>query len=566
MMDVWLVAKITLIFAGALVGVTMMRRRSAAVRALVLTSAFLMAMMLPTLSAFVPVLPVPVSDGSATPEGKVIQPPVEPSRVLELLIGSPRSNAAAIAPRASWSVATVLMLLWLAGVALALAPAGVAVWRAAGVRRRAVAWTDAEPMVRALGRTAALDRNVDIRVSSEIEVPMASGIISPIVLMPAAATQWSETHRRHAILHEIEHTRRRDVLVIAIARVACACYWFHPLVWIAWRRLRLEIERACDDAVVAKGEHVTYAEQLVDLARRMTGERSIPVAMANRSDLTARVAALLDPSQSRARVGATAIRFTVVLACALTLLIAPLRIVAAQGGAQPELQPRPAPIKGGGTVTGVIYDPTGAPVGGLLLIVDRNCFGPNGKECGYGTWTRTDRFGHYRVEGLPAGNFHIVSQIDFFPGVQFWIAMGETIERDITMTVEPVTAEFTVCATCAEVIVPDSLAKEFEADRKDALDHPVSAPRPAGGWEFYKPGRGEYPPTLREFAAEGSVVVEGTVGLDGALIAMKAEPAGTPVAAAALATLGAEIWEPGRVRGVAIEVPFRFLIRYTLKD
>ena len=30
-------------------------------------------------------------------------------------------------------------------------------------------------------------------------------------------------------------------------------YWFNPLVWIVWNRLRLESECACDDAVVADG-------------------------------------------------------------------------------------------------------------------------------------------------------------------------------------------------------------------------------------------------------------------------------------------------------------------------
>ena len=34
-----------------------------------------------------------------------------------------------------------------------------------------------------------------------------------------------------------------------LARVVCAFYWFHPLVWVAWHRLRLDSERACDDGV-----------------------------------------------------------------------------------------------------------------------------------------------------------------------------------------------------------------------------------------------------------------------------------------------------------------------------
>ena len=60
-----------------------------------------------------------------------------------------------------------------------------------------------------------------------------------------------------------------------MARFVCALYWFHPLVWMAWRRLRLEAERACDDAVLRRAEATAYADQLVLLAERLasTGNR-----------------------------------------------------------------------------------------------------------------------------------------------------------------------------------------------------------------------------------------------------------------------------------------------------
>jgi hypothetical protein len=35
-------------------------------------------------------------------------------------------------------------------------------------------------------------------------------------------------------------------------------------VWIAWRRLALEAERSCDDAVLRRSEAAAYADQLVE--------------------------------------------------------------------------------------------------------------------------------------------------------------------------------------------------------------------------------------------------------------------------------------------------------------
>jgi beta-lactamase regulating signal transducer with metallopeptidase domain len=60
-------------------------------------------------------------------------------------------------------------------------------------------------------------------------------------------------------MHEIEHIQRGDWLMQIVARTVAALYWFHPLVWTAWRRLCLEAERSCDDAVVLSEERTDYA-------------------------------------------------------------------------------------------------------------------------------------------------------------------------------------------------------------------------------------------------------------------------------------------------------------------
>jgi hypothetical protein len=38
-----------------------------------------------------------------------------------------------------------------------------------------------------------------------------------------------------------------------LAHLACALYWFNPLVWVAARRLRIERELACDDCALEVG-------------------------------------------------------------------------------------------------------------------------------------------------------------------------------------------------------------------------------------------------------------------------------------------------------------------------
>jgi hypothetical protein len=111
--------------------------------------------------------------------------------------------------------------------------------------------------------------------------------------------------------------------------VACACYWFHPLAWVALRQLCLEAERACDDAVVRNAERTDYADQLVLLARRLSQPHApAMLGMANRSDLGARVTALLDEHQRRGRAGAFAAASAMVAASLVVTAIAPVRAIA----------------------------------------------------------------------------------------------------------------------------------------------------------------------------------------------------------------------------------------------
>src|SRR5262249_46080709 len=80
----------------------------------------------------------------------------------------------------------------------------------------------------------------------------------------------------------------------------CAIYWFHPLVWLAAHRLRIERERACDDVVLASGVlGSVYGHHLLEIAKSAASRRpnfaAGGVAMAHRRRLEERLMFILDP-------------------------------------------------------------------------------------------------------------------------------------------------------------------------------------------------------------------------------------------------------------------------------
>jgi len=162
---------------------------------------------------------------------------------------------------------------------------------------------------------------MDVRLNESVTTPMTCGALHPVVIFPANAGSWSHQELRRALVHEREHLRRGDWLTLCLTRVVCAVYWFNPLVWKAWSRLRLEAERTCDDAVLRGDEPVGYADQLVALAERHV-RRPLLVPMAGPDDLSVRIGALLDETQRRGTVSVRGVTAVVSIASGVVAAIA----------------------------------------------------------------------------------------------------------------------------------------------------------------------------------------------------------------------------------------------------
>lgn len=134
--------------------------------------------------------------------------------------------------------------------------------------------------------------------SEDAKMPFACGVFTPTIVLPAECDTWSLDRRRAVLLHELAHVRRHDLVGHTLGRLACAFYWFHPLVWTAAKQLRAESERACDDLALACGARATdYAEHLLDIVTsvRKDATPSVALAMARRKEFEGRMLAILDP-------------------------------------------------------------------------------------------------------------------------------------------------------------------------------------------------------------------------------------------------------------------------------
>src|SRR5262245_26504158 len=361
LLDAFIKSAVILSVAGLLA--FSLRRASAASRHLVWSLAMASLLALPVLSIALPswridALPslatiASVDNGSREPAGfggiaaapapergqNLGAGPLAQRQPVEVGAESPASNP--VSPRFDaapnpvepslngfdWKVA--LLMAWIAGalaVMARLVAGATRVWlltrRAQGVESSWIA------LARTLATRLRLRRRVRIFKTERISMPMTWGLTRSTVLLPKEANKWSAECRWIVMAHELTHVKRRDCLMQALAQLACAVYWFNPLVWFAAWRLRVERELACDDHVLEAGAKASdYASHLVEIASSFGADNcGSPVAVGMAcSHLESRVRSILDPNARRRGVNGLKVALAAVIAAVLTAPLAMLR-------------------------------------------------------------------------------------------------------------------------------------------------------------------------------------------------------------------------------------------------
>jgi len=277
------VVRVSIVLGLALAAMPLLRRASASARRLVLSVAFASALVAP----FLPAWRVGAPAYRALAGRLVVEPVVA------------RAAAVAATHAAARSV-DVLALVWLAGALV------VAARLALGVAR-----------VRALVSRSAAGWAPSVRTSPEIAAPFVTGVLAPVVVVPASSTDWTDERKRAVLLHEIAHVAARDLAVQRLASIVCILHWFNPLAWLAARRLRLERELAADDAVLRAGVRPSsYAAHLLAVA----GAAPVATVGLGEPPLARRVAAIVAERRPPALGKKSAVALA--LATAATALVA----------------------------------------------------------------------------------------------------------------------------------------------------------------------------------------------------------------------------------------------------
>ena len=537
--------KVSLIVLLGLATMSLLRKRSAALRHWVLAAAIVCAAATPLLERVVPVWHLPVS---ASLFGRRVEPLALFIPIHEREMTNPTGDAGQTRFVPVQPATTLRMLgpIWLAGFAASLSFLLVGFARLAWLASRSQkvvneTWTG---IAATLSRRFGLRRPVLLLQSDHPTLLVTWGLHQPKVILPGAARGWPEDRVQIVLAHELAHIRRGDWLVLMGAELLRAVYWFNPLIWIACRRLRRESELACDDAVLGLGvEGTEYASHLLDLARAFRQHHRAffaAPAMARPSSLERRVSAMLNRSLNRTPLTRSACVVTVIGLLTIALPIAGL-VASAQATAQ---------------FSGTLVDTVGRVLPDTPMVLS-NATGNQKHQA------KSDPSGRFSFTGLTGGDYVLEVERPGFALTQgrVTLAAGQSLLQDVALQLGELQETISIY---------DGPPAPARAPRMRAA---YSAP-PSACSQTTVGGCIEQPMKLYDkkpqypakFAGSGRTVtlrLEARIGVDGFINDLRVVTPGEPEFAAA-AVEGVRQWEFSQTRldGVPVEVRMNVLVAF----
>jgi WD40 repeat protein/beta-lactamase regulating signal transducer with metallopeptidase domain/peroxiredoxin len=221
----------------------------------------------------------------------------------------PQPSPQATASSRLWHGATLLAIVYLAGVVILAARLAAAFRLVHRLRKTAFVvrgeWLDG--LVH-LQTRLEIRRRVELLATESVDIPMTVGCWRPTILLPKRMLDSPQHHRDAVLLHELAHIRRNDFVGVVMLQLAQMLYWCHPLVWVLGLTIRHLRERACDDLCVYwMGTGRVYRHALLEIASHAicAPRVAIGLAMMRTSRLSRRIFHI-DRSQGCRRCTSTA--------------------------------------------------------------------------------------------------------------------------------------------------------------------------------------------------------------------------------------------------------------------
>jgi bla regulator protein BlaR1 len=125
-----------------------------------------------------------------------------------------------------------------------------------------------------------VSKNISLIKTNLVKSPCVTNLFNPIILIPEYSLDKSNLiHLKYILLHELAHVRRKDILINYVVSFLCILYWFNPLIWYGFNKMREDREICCDSlalSVLSEAEVKSYGFTIIRIAELSIGAPCLP--------------------------------------------------------------------------------------------------------------------------------------------------------------------------------------------------------------------------------------------------------------------------------------------------
>src|SRR5690606_260638 len=121
-----------------------------------------------------------------------------------------------------------------------------------------------------------INGKVPLKICKNISTPMLVGIFNPAILIPNIDE--NDETLNMIFLHELNHYKRKDIIIKAFSVIVNIIHWFNPVVYILLNKIDTYCEYSIDERVVEEMEiedRKYYGETILNLIDNSIARKNV---------------------------------------------------------------------------------------------------------------------------------------------------------------------------------------------------------------------------------------------------------------------------------------------------
>lgn len=122
-----------------------------------------------------------------------------------------------------------------------------------------------------------LKKEIKLLSSNSIKAPFTFGLFKIYIVIPNTIIEnLSDKDIHYILLHELSHCKNKDISINYILSILQILYWFNPIIWIIFKKIKNDREIICDISVLKKihtNNYIEYGNTIINFINETLKEQ-----------------------------------------------------------------------------------------------------------------------------------------------------------------------------------------------------------------------------------------------------------------------------------------------------